>query len=64
MENKLTPEFGLPETIRETFDNDRGLSGTLNVFCIGDKIEMKARGLSPWQIVKIMCLLISKIIVK
>jgi hypothetical protein len=55
-------EKGLPETVRETFDNDRQLAGTFVIFCIGDKIEMKARGLTPWQIVKIMCLLISKII--
>lgn len=54
------PEFGLPETVRETFPNTDKLAGTFVVYCIGDEIEIKARGLSPRQLLKIFGLLISK----
>lgn len=53
-------EFGLPETVRETFPNTDKLAGTFVVYCIGDEIEIKARGLSPRQLLKIFGLLISK----
>jgi hypothetical protein len=58
----IQPAQAAQETIRETFENDKNLSGTFVIFCIGDKIEMKARGLTPWQIVKMLCLLISRIL--
>jgi hypothetical protein len=55
------PEQGLPETVRETFDNKEGISGTLVVFALKDTIEIKARGLKPRQVLKIFGLLISKL---
>jgi hypothetical protein len=56
-----TEEQGLPETVRETIPNKDGLSGTLAIFCIGDTIEVKARGLTPRQILKVFAVLIEKI---
>jgi hypothetical protein len=57
----MIEEQGMPETVRETFENKNQFSGTLAVFCIGDTIEIKARGLKPAQIVKIFALLVSKL---
>ena len=54
-------EQGLPETIRETFPNDEKLAGTFVVFCIGDTIEVKARGLKPRQLAKIFFTLLLKL---
>lgn len=62
IEHIYTTEFGLPETVRETFPNDQKMAGTFVVFCIGDTVEVKARGLTPRQILRIVGLLISKII--
>jgi hypothetical protein len=57
----MIEEQGMPETVRETFANDQKLAGTLVVYCIGDTIEIKARGLSPRQIAKIFAKLIVKL---
>lgn len=54
-------EQGLPETIRETFPNDQKLAGTFVIYCIGETIEVKARGLKPRQIAKILFILLAKI---
>lgn len=62
--NKLKPsdpEKGLPHTVHEKFPNVERFSGALCIYCIGDEIEIVARGLKPRQIVKILCLFISKI---
>jgi hypothetical protein len=62
--NKLKPsdaEKALPHTVHEKFQNTDKLAGALCVYCIGDEIEIVARGLKPRQIVKIFCLFISKI---
>lgn len=57
----MIEEQGMPETVRETFPNDQNLAGTLVVYCIGNTIEIKARGLSPRQILKVFGLIVVKI---
>lgn len=57
----MTTEQGLPETIRETFPNSEGLAGTLVIYCIGETIEVKARGLKPRQIARILFALLQKL---
>lgn len=56
------PEQGLSETVREKFPNVYGYAGTVVIFCIGDTVEVKARGLHPDQVVSILQEIISKIV--
>lgn len=54
-------EQGMPETIRETLPNPEGIAGTFFIFCSGDTIEVKARGLKPRQVARILFALLSKL---
>lgn len=56
------PEKGMPETIRETLPNDQNVAGTVVVLAFDDKIEVKARGMAPRQVAKLLAEIISKII--
>jgi hypothetical protein len=50
-----------PETLRLQIQNTENIKGTFVIFCLGDQIEVKARGLKRRQLIKLLGVIISKI---
>jgi hypothetical protein len=54
------PAQGARETVREALPNDSKLTGTFVIIAQGEEIQIKARGLTIFQIIKIFSLFISR----
>ena len=52
---------GLPQTLQETIPNPEDFRGVVVIYAIDQEINVKARGLTPFQIVRICLKLFIKI---